>query len=84
MSALAVQAPRRGRVGVSALPPAIAAAASTRPRATLDEARQTFERHFVSTALARSGGHQSRAAQALGVSRQGLAKLIKRLGLGES
>jgi transcriptional regulator with GAF, ATPase, and Fis domain len=81
MSALAVQAPRRGRVGVTSLPPAIAAAASTRPPVTLDEARHTFERHFVSTALARSGGHHSRAAQTLGVSRQGLAKLIKRLGL---
>jgi DNA-binding NtrC family response regulator/tetratricopeptide (TPR) repeat protein len=81
MSALAVHAPRRGRVGVSALPPAIAAAGSVRPAATLDEARQSFERQFVSTALARSGGHHSRAAQVLGVSRQGLAKLIKRLQL---
>ena len=81
MSALAVHAPRRGRVGVSALPPAIAAAASSRPAATLGEARHSFERQFVSTALARSGGHHSRAAASLGVSRQGLAKLIKRLGL---
>ena len=81
MSALAVHAPRRGRVGVSALPPAIAAVATAGPRATLDEARHSFERQFVSTALARAGGHHSRAAVALGVSRQGLAKLIKRLGL---
>jgi DNA-binding NtrC family response regulator/tetratricopeptide (TPR) repeat protein len=81
MSALAVHAPRRGRVCVSALPPAIATTAAIRAPATLDEARQSFERQFVSTALARSGGHHSRAAQALGVSRQGLAKLIKRLGL---
>ncbi|HEX2444360.1 MAG TPA: sigma 54-interacting transcriptional regulator [Vicinamibacterales bacterium] len=81
VSALAVYAPRRGRVGVSALPPAIAAAASVRPPASLDEARRAFERQFVSAALAQAGGHQVRAAGALGVSRQGLAKLIKRLGL---
>jgi DNA-binding NtrC family response regulator/tetratricopeptide (TPR) repeat protein len=81
MSALAVHAPRRGRVCVSALPPAIATTAAIRAPATLDEARQSFERQFVSTALARAGGHHSRAAQALGVSRQGLAKLIRRLGL---
>jgi DNA-binding NtrC family response regulator/tetratricopeptide (TPR) repeat protein len=80
MSALAVHAPRRGRVGVSALPPAIAAVG---PRATLDEARRSFERQFVSTALARAGGHHSNAAAALGVSRQGLAKLITRLGIDE-
>jgi DNA-binding NtrC family response regulator/tetratricopeptide (TPR) repeat protein len=81
VSALAVYAPRRGRVGVSALPPAIAAAVSARPPASLDEARRTFERQFVSAALAQAGGHHVRAAGALGVSRQGLAKLIKRLGL---
>jgi DNA-binding NtrC family response regulator/tetratricopeptide (TPR) repeat protein len=81
VSALAVYAPRRGRVGVSALPPTIAAAASARPRASLDEARRAFERQFVSAALAQAGGQHVRAAGALGVSRQGLAKLIKRLGL---
>jgi DNA-binding NtrC family response regulator len=81
VSALAVYAPRRGRVGVSALPPAIAAAASARPPASLDEARRAFERQFVSAALAQAGGQHVRAAGALGVSRQGLAKLIKRLGL---
>jgi DNA-binding NtrC family response regulator/tetratricopeptide (TPR) repeat protein len=81
VSALAVYAPRRGRVGVSALPPAIAAAMSARPPASLDEARRAFERQFVSAALAQAGGHHVRAAGALGVSRQGLAKLIKRLGL---
>jgi two-component system, NtrC family, response regulator HydG len=83
VSALAVYAPRRGRVSVSALPPAIAAAASVRPPETLDEARRAFERQFVSAALTRAGGHQIRAADALGVTRQGLAKLIKRLGLNE-
>jgi DNA-binding NtrC family response regulator len=81
MSALAVHAPRRGRVCVSALPPAIGATAASRAQATLDEARQSFERQFVATALACAGGHHSRAAESLGVSRQGLAKLLKRLGL---
>ena len=54
-----------------------------RPRASvrLDEARLSFERRFVRAALARAGGHRGRAARALGVSRQGLAKLLKRLAI---
>jgi DNA-binding NtrC family response regulator len=47
----------------------------------LDAARQDFERRFVREALARAGGRRSRAAADLGVTRQGLAKLIVRLGL---
>ena len=54
-----------------------------RPRATLglDEARMEFERRFIRAALARAGGRRGTAALQLGVSRQGLAKLIKRLGI---
>jgi DNA-binding NtrC family response regulator len=40
-----------------------------------------FETRFVRAALARAGGHRGRAAAELGVTRQGLAKLMDRLGV---
>jgi DNA-binding NtrC family response regulator len=81
MAALAVSAPRRGSVRPACLPGAIARADIG--ASTLDEARRSFERRFVRAALARAGGQRSRAALSLGISRQGLAKLIARLGLTE-
>ncbi len=81
MASLAVSAPRRGSVAPACLPTVIAGAQVG--GTTLDEARQTFERRFVRAALARAGGHRGRAAEALGISRQGLAKLLARLGLAE-
>ena len=47
-----------------------------------DEARIEFERRFVLAALARSAGRKGLAAAQLGVSRQGLDKMLKRLGIG--
>ena len=44
---------------------------------------RTFEEAFVRAALVRSGGHRGRAAADLGVTRQGLTKLLTRLGIGE-
>jgi transcriptional regulator with PAS, ATPase and Fis domain len=84
LAALAVHAPPLGRVGPSRLPAAIvgsAAHAHDEPL-TLAEARRRFEERFVRATLARAGGHRTDAASALGVSRQGLAKLIARLGIG--
>jgi DNA-binding NtrC family response regulator len=49
----------------------------------LEDARRTFEERFVRAALVRSGGHRTRAAQELGVTRQGLTKLMGRLGITE-
>ena len=48
---------------------------------TLEQARRVFDTRFVRAALARAGGHRGRAAAELGVTRQGLAKLIERLGV---
>ena len=48
----------------------------------LDDARRTFEERFVRAALVRTGGHRGRAAAELGVTRQGLTKLMTRLGIG--
>jgi DNA-binding NtrC family response regulator len=80
LAAMAVRAPKRGAVPSSALPPHFDAA---RPDASnrLDEARRTFEQRFIRAALARSGGHRARAAEELGVTRQGLTKLMARLGI---
>jgi DNA-binding NtrC family response regulator len=80
LAALAVAAPLHGEVGPELLPAAIRRAAEER-RPTLAEARRAFDRAFVHDALVRAGGRRSLAAGELGVSRQGLAKLVMRLGL---
>jgi DNA-binding NtrC family response regulator/predicted negative regulator of RcsB-dependent stress response len=77
---MAVQSPRRGRIGSAALP-AHVAHAGTPTGTTFEEARQEFERRFVKAALASADGQRARAAEALGITRQGLAKMMRRLGL---
>ena len=82
MAALAVAAGRRGSVGSDRLPTLIAerAAADAGAR-NLDDARRVFEATFVRAALARAGGRRAQAAHDLGLTRQGLAKLMARLGI---
>ena len=80
LAALAVRAAKRGIVAPSALPPQFAAGGKG-DAWTLDEARRTFEHRFVRAALVRTGGHRGRAAAQLGVTRQGLTKLMTRLGI---
>ena len=80
LASIAVHAPRRGRVDASILPAHIARTASSATRG-FDAARSEFERRYIRAALARAGGRKAAAAAELGVSRQGLAKIIKRLGL---
>jgi DNA-binding NtrC family response regulator/tetratricopeptide (TPR) repeat protein len=82
VASLAVHGPRRGRITPGTLPHQVARAASIEP-ASFEAAREAFERRFVRAALARAGGQRSRAARALGVSRQGLAKMLRRLGIEE-
>jgi DNA-binding NtrC family response regulator len=82
LAALAVRTPRRGVVSPSALPPNFAPA-ELKPGSRLDEARRTFDAQFIRAALARTGGHRARAAEELGVTRQGLTKLMNRLGLND-
>ena len=79
IASLVVHGPQRGVVGPSTLPACIAG--DTAAVETLQHARALFERRYVSGALARAGGRRGRAALALGVTRQGLAKLLKRLDL---
>jgi DNA-binding NtrC family response regulator/tetratricopeptide (TPR) repeat protein len=79
---IAVQSPRRGRIGAAALPAHIAqACASSAAETTFEAARQEFDRRFVKAALANADGQRARAAEALGITRQGLAKMLRRLGL---
>jgi transcriptional regulator with PAS, ATPase and Fis domain len=83
IAALAVHGPRRGRVVASLLPAHIGGLAA-RDGSGFDEAKLDFERRFIRAALARAGGRRTTAAAQLGMSRQGLAKIIKRLGIVES
>jgi DNA-binding NtrC family response regulator/tetratricopeptide (TPR) repeat protein len=86
IASVAVYAPRRGRVLPSMLPGHIASAAavSAAHGQTFEAAREEFERRYVRAALAVAGGQRSRAARALGVSRQGLAKMLNRLRIADS
>ncbi|MEW5980833.1 MAG: sigma 54-interacting transcriptional regulator [Acidobacteriota bacterium] len=84
LSAVAVRAPRSGAVGPSWLPATLTGGRLPEPacRGTLAEARRQFDERYIRTALARHGGQRARTALALGLTRQGLAKLIDRLGIG--
>jgi DNA-binding NtrC family response regulator len=80
LAALAVRSPKRGIVPPTALPPQFAHRGPSESW-RLDEARRLFEERFIRAALVRTGGHRARAATELGVSRQGLTKLMCRLGI---
>jgi DNA-binding NtrC family response regulator/tetratricopeptide (TPR) repeat protein len=82
IASLAVHAPRRGRVPVSLLPAHVARTAAS-AATTFGAAREEFERRFIVAELARAAGQRAKAARALGVTRQGLAKMMKRLGMEE-
>jgi DNA-binding NtrC family response regulator len=81
MAALAAAAGSRGRVGPGHLPAVIAGRAPGATVQNLDEARRMFEARFVRAALARAGGRRAQAASDLGLTRQGLAKLMARVGI---
>jgi len=79
MATLAVRAPVRGRVRASDLPLHV----STAPPepTTLETARRRFDQRYVSATLARCGGQRAEAARQLGLTRQGLSKLMIRLAI---
>jgi transcriptional regulator with PAS, ATPase and Fis domain len=86
MAAVAVNAPARGRITARHVTRALEdmGGASEIASASLTDARRVCERRTVVSALARHGGRRSAAARELGLSRQGLAKAIKRLHLEEA
>ncbi|HEX2228993.1 MAG TPA: sigma-54-dependent Fis family transcriptional regulator [Candidatus Binatia bacterium] len=59
-----------------------APAASTSAPQTLGEAVEALERRMIEDALRQCHGNKQKAAQVLGLSRQGLIKKLKRLGIG--
>jgi transcriptional regulator with PAS, ATPase and Fis domain len=83
VSALMVVAPARGRVTTRHVDLVLAESGRTPtvPIRSLDSARLDCERRTVAAALARHGGRRSAAARELGLTRQGLAKAIRRLGI---
>jgi transcriptional regulator with PAS, ATPase and Fis domain len=80
LAALAVRVPPRGVVTPSTLPPQFGQSPAA-DACRLDAARRNFEERFVRATLVRCGGHRSRAAAELGVTRQGLTKLLTRLSI---
>jgi DNA-binding NtrC family response regulator/tetratricopeptide (TPR) repeat protein len=82
LAALAVRSPKRGVVPPAALPAHIGVQAPGETW-TLVDARRTFDQRFIRAALVRTGGHRGRAAAELGVTRQGLTKLMTRLGIAD-
>jgi two-component system response regulator HydG len=83
MAALSVAAPPRGIVRARHVSTVLAgvSASPAGPAARLEVALRGFERQVVSAALARHCGRRTSAARELGLSRQGLTKAIRRLGL---
>jgi DNA-binding NtrC family response regulator len=80
MAALAVEAPVRGVVRTALLPAVISGTTSV-TSARFSAARTQWERRFIEVALARAGGSRTRAARELGLTRQGLLKVLQRVGL---
>jgi DNA-binding NtrC family response regulator len=86
LAALAVRVPPRGRVTIDDLPEELRKpdlSSAYLPHSGLDAARREFEASYVRDALTRAGGRSSLAARDLGVTRQGLSKIVRRLGLDE-
>ena len=82
LASLAVSAPRRGVVPLAALPPQLTGRAiAAQDPLPLERARREFDARYVAAALVRAGGRQAVAARELGLTRQGLAKLMTRLRL---
>jgi two-component system response regulator AtoC len=84
LASILVSAPRAGLIGPSLLPAHVARVAALDRGATLADARKQFEERYVRAALARAGGRTSTAAKELGLSRQGLSKLMGRLGIPQA
>jgi DNA-binding NtrC family response regulator len=85
MAALLVTAPDRGRIGARHVSHVLAASSAENqaPSLPLHRTRANFERTAVAGALARHGGRRTLAARELGLTRQGLTKAMKRLGLAD-
>ena len=77
LATLAIRAPATGRVTLALVPSSVGTCPEA-PAEPLAAARGRFERDYARAALAQAGHSQARAARALGLSRQGLRKLLLR------
>jgi two-component system response regulator HydG len=86
IAALVVAAPTRGRVGARHVDQVLTGGPSSSGEAggTLESAREALDRRMIMAALARHRGRCAPAARELGLSRQGLAKAMRRLGVAPS
>ena len=80
LASLTVTGPRYGPIGPDALPSAFRRTVAAERRPMLAEAREDLERAMVRDTLGRHGS-VARAAGELGVTRQGLSKLMARLDI---
>jgi DNA-binding NtrC family response regulator len=83
VAGLVVLAPARGRVAARHVDIVLAesGARAIDPPTSLEWARRQCERRTIAAALARHGGRRAAAARELGITRQGLAKAVRRLRL---
>ncbi len=81
LAALVVAVPPRGVVSHRSCRRPSREPRTSSSHESLESARLKFEERFVRAALARAAGHRGQTAAALGLSRQGLAKLMQRLHL---
>lgn len=81
LATMAVVAPREGRLDTRYLPAHVTRAGPPAAPVRLEAARRDLDRRVVEAALSRAAGHRGRAARELGVSRQGLLKLMARVGV---
>jgi DNA-binding NtrC family response regulator len=83
VAGLVLAAPDRGRVTARHVASVIQVQGDAGAPAglSLEEARRTLDRRLVTSALARHAGCRTAAARDLGVTRQGLAKLMTRLAV---
>ena len=68
-------------IQVDSLPPAQPSRTQNEPAGSLYDAVEALERRMIQDALAATGGNKLKAAQSLGLSRQGLFKKLKKLGV---
>jgi len=83
VAGLVVSAPPRGRVSARHVDQVLSqvTGAGEAPGIPLESARRTFERRLIASALVRHAGRRSAVASELGLTRQGLTKALRRLGL---
>jgi DNA-binding NtrC family response regulator len=83
IAGLVVLAPLRGRASARHVEQVLSHATpiADTPGVQLEAARRTFERRVIMSALSRHAGRRHAAAAELGLTRQGLTKALRRLGL---